>query len=59
MITIKVKIQETENDKCSVTLVGVPKKDFEKATPMEKQTCNVMYSNINELLKVLEKQKNN
>lgn len=55
MITIKVKIQETENEKCSVTLVGVPKKDFEKGTPMEKQTCNVLYSSINELLQELQK----
>lgn len=55
MITAKIKIQENEEKgTCEVTLVGIPKKDYEKGTPAEKTTANVLYSEIQELLNRLK-----
>lgn len=55
MITAKIKIQENEEKgTCEVTLVGIPKKDYEKGTPAEKTTTNVLYSEIQELLNRLK-----
>ena len=56
MITIKIKIKENEEKgTAEVTLVGVPKKDFDKGSKAEQTTTNVVYSEIHNMLQELQK----